>query len=123
MAAGENHYTRYEFNSLFDSGTVTIMQPDLSKTGGVTETLRIAMAAAQKLPMHLHTSMSGINTAAPIHVLAAIENRGYFEADVSRVRAPLSRWRRSWSAPVRRPAERSPRAPASNWRRAIAPGA
>ncbi|SOY63500.1 enolase C-terminal domain-like protein [Cupriavidus taiwanensis] len=42
------------------------------------------MAAAQKLPVHLHTAMTGLNMAASIHVLAAIENRGYFEADVSK---------------------------------------
>lgn len=84
FAAGENHYTRYEFDHLLDSGVVTIIQPDLSKTGGITETLRIAaMAAARKLPVHLHTSMTGINMAASVHVLAALENSGYFEADVS----------------------------------------
>jgi D-galactarolactone cycloisomerase len=62
-----------------------MIQPDLSKAGGISEVLRIAaMASAHKLPVHLHTSMTGINMAATVHVLAAIENGGYFEADVSR---------------------------------------
>jgi D-galactarolactone cycloisomerase len=85
LAAGENHYTRFEFNRLIEDGSVTILQPDLSKAGGITEGLRIAaMASAYKLPIHPHTSMTGLNMAATIHFLAAIENRGYFEADVSK---------------------------------------
>ncbi|MBC7803262.1 MAG: mandelate racemase/muconate lactonizing enzyme family protein [Candidatus Parcubacteria bacterium] len=85
LAAGENHYTRYEFNRVIEDGSITILQPDLSKTGGITETLRIAaMASAYKLPVHPHSSMTGLNQAASIHFLAAIDNGGYFEGDVSR---------------------------------------
>lgn len=85
LAAGENHYTRYEFNRLIDCGAITILQPDLSKTGGITEALRIAaFASAWKYPINPHTSMTGINMAATIHFLAAIDNAGYFEADLSK---------------------------------------
>lgn len=85
LAAGENHYTRFEFTRVIEDGSITILQPDLSKCGGVTETLRIAhLASAWKLPVHPHSSMTGINQAAAIHLLCAIDNGGYFEADVSR---------------------------------------
>lgn len=85
LAAGENHYTRFEFNRVIEDGSITILQPDLSKTGGITEALRIAaMASAYKLPIHPHSSMTGLNHAASIHFLAAIDNGGYFEADVSK---------------------------------------
>jgi D-galactarolactone cycloisomerase len=85
LAAGENHYTRYEFCRAIEDRVLGILQPDLSKTGGVTEGLRIAaMASAWKLPIHPHTSMTGLNMAATIHFLASIDNGGYFEADVSR---------------------------------------
>jgi L-alanine-DL-glutamate epimerase-like enolase superfamily enzyme len=85
LAAGENHYTRFEFTRLIDEGVVSILQPDLSKTGGVTEVMKIAaMASAHKLPVHPHTSMTGLNMAASIHVLAALDDPGYFEGDVSR---------------------------------------
>jgi len=85
LAAGENHYTRFEFNRVIEDGSITILQPDLSKTGGITEGLRIAaMASAYKLPIHPHTSMTGLNMAATIHFLAAIENGGYFEGDASK---------------------------------------
>ncbi|MFQ5896987.1 MAG: mandelate racemase/muconate lactonizing enzyme family protein [Candidatus Methylomirabilia bacterium] len=85
LAAGENHYTRFEFVRLVEDGVIRILQPDLSKTGGITEALRIAaMASAWKLPIHPHTSMTGLNMAASIHFLAAIDNSGYFEADASK---------------------------------------
>jgi L-alanine-DL-glutamate epimerase-like enolase superfamily enzyme len=85
LAAGENHYTRFEFNRVIEDGAITILQPDLSKTGGITEALRIAaLASAYKLPIHPHSSMTGLNHAASIHFLAAIDNGGYFEGDVSK---------------------------------------
>jgi D-galactarolactone cycloisomerase len=85
LAAGENHYTRFEFNRVIEDGAITILQPDLSKSGGITEALRIAaLASAWKLPIHPHSSMTGLNHAASIHFLAAIDNGGYFEGDVSR---------------------------------------
>ena len=85
LAAGENHYTRFEFDRLIEDGAVRILQPDLSKSGGITEGLRIAaLASAAKLPVHPHSSMTGLNHAATIHFLAAIDNGGYFEGDVSR---------------------------------------
>ncbi len=86
LAAGENHYTRFEFSRVIEDRVITILQPDLSKTGGITEGLRIAaLAGTWKLPIHPHTSMTGLNMAACIHFLAAIDNSGYFEADVSKV--------------------------------------
>jgi len=85
LAAGENHYTRFEFSRLIEDRVITILQPDLSKTGGVTEALRIAaLASTWKLTINPHTSMTGLNMAASIHLLAAIDNAGYFEADVSK---------------------------------------
>jgi L-alanine-DL-glutamate epimerase-like enolase superfamily enzyme len=85
LAAGENHYTRFEFNRVIEDGAITLLQPDLSKSGGITECLRIAaLASAWKLPVHPHSSMTGLNHAASIHFLAAIDNGGYFEGDVSK---------------------------------------
>jgi D-galactarolactone cycloisomerase len=84
LAAGENHYTRYEFTRVIEDGAITILQPDLSKTGGITEALRIAaMASGWKLQINPHTLLTGINMAASIHLLASIDNGGYFEADVA----------------------------------------
>lgn len=84
LAAGENHYTRYEFQRVIEDGAISILQPDLSKTGGLTEGLRIAaMGSAWKLPVNPHTSATGLNMAATLHFLASIDNGGYYEADAS----------------------------------------
>jgi D-galactarolactone cycloisomerase len=85
LAAGENHFTRFEFTRLIEDRAVSFLQPDLSKTGGVTETMRIAaMAYAWKLSFNPHTSATGINMAATINVLAAVDEPGYFEGDVAK---------------------------------------
>jgi L-alanine-DL-glutamate epimerase-like enolase superfamily enzyme len=85
LAVGENHFTRFEFAPLLEQGSVGIWQPDLSKCGGITELLRIAaIASAHKITIHPHSSMTGLNQAATIHVLCALDNAGYFEADISR---------------------------------------
>ena len=65
LAAGENHFTRFEFNRVIEDGAITILQPDLSKAGGITEMLRISAMVS-------------------VHFLAAIDNGGCFEGDVSR---------------------------------------
>lgn len=84
IAAGENHYTRYEFARLLEDQAVQAFQPDLSKTGGVTEAMRIAaMVSAWGYRVHPHSSATGINHAACVHMLAAVDNAGYFEACVS----------------------------------------
>lgn len=85
IAAGENHYTRWDFARLLEDKAVTIWQPDLSKTGGITEALRIAaMASAFGIALHPHCSATGLNHAATLHFLAALDNGGYFEACVSK---------------------------------------
>ncbi len=84
LAAGENHFTRYDFQTLIEDGHVRFMQPDLSKTGGITEALRIAaIASAVKLTINPHTSATALNMANSIQFLCAIDNPGYFEGDVT----------------------------------------
>jgi D-galactarolactone cycloisomerase len=84
LAAGENHFTRHDFQSLIEDGAVQFLQPDLSKTGGITESMRIAaLAGAVKMTVNPHTSATAINMAASIHFLSALDNPGYFEGDVT----------------------------------------
>ena len=84
IAAGENHFTRFDFAQLLEQGAVRVWQPDLSKSAGITECLRIAaIASAWRIPLNAHSSATGLNHAATLHFLAAIENAGYFEACVS----------------------------------------
>jgi len=84
LAAGENCYTRYEFQRVLDAGCVSVLQPDLSRCGGITEALRIAaLAAAAGLPVCTHGCHTGLNMAASVHFLASIGNARYFEGDGS----------------------------------------
>ncbi|OWT57490.1 mandelate racemase/muconate lactonizing enzyme family protein [Candidimonas nitroreducens] len=84
LAAGENHFMRFEFAQMLEARAVQVWQPDLSKTGGITEAIRIAaMASAFGIPINAHSSATGLNHAATLHFMAATENSGYFEACVS----------------------------------------
>jgi L-alanine-DL-glutamate epimerase-like enolase superfamily enzyme len=84
LAAGENHFTRHDFQTLIEDSAVQFLQPDLSKTGGITESMRIAaLASAAKLTVNPHTSATALNMAASIHFLGAVDNPGYFEGDVT----------------------------------------
>lgn len=84
LAAGENHYTRFDFERVLSDGAIRVWQPDLSKTGGLTEALRIArLAASAGIVIHPHTSVTGFNMAASLHFLSCIDNGGYYEADVT----------------------------------------
>jgi D-galactarolactone cycloisomerase len=85
LAAGENHYTRYEFAELIEDGAVSVLQPDASKVGGVTEMMRVAaLASVANLPICPHTSITGINMAATIHLIASMPTAHYFEADIAK---------------------------------------
>lgn len=82
LAAGENHYTRYEFGPLLE--WVGFAQPDLSKCGGITEAVKIAaLASCSQITVNPHTSASAINMATSIHFLCAVDAPGYFEADLT----------------------------------------
>jgi L-rhamnonate dehydratase len=55
LATGETHRGRHAFRELIARGGVDIVQPDISWTGGITETQKIyAMAEAAGLPTIVH---------------------------------------------------------------------
>jgi L-alanine-DL-glutamate epimerase-like enolase superfamily enzyme len=57
LAAGENHYGKWEFKDLMERRAVSFVQADVLKCGGVTEFLKIAaMADAHGLPVCPHFS-------------------------------------------------------------------
>src|SRR5690606_29725712 len=45
IAAGENHYGKWEFRELIEKRAVAFVQADVVKCGGVTEFLKIAAMA------------------------------------------------------------------------------
>jgi len=83
-AGGENLTGRHEFTALMDEGRVSIVQPDVTRSGGLTECRRIAGLADQRgLPCIPHAWSTGLIKAASMHLVAAIPNAIYLEYTLS----------------------------------------
>ncbi|KZN22586.1 D-galactonate dehydratase [Haladaptatus sp. R4] len=75
IATGERMYSRWDFKEVFESGTVDIIQPDLSHAGGITETKKIAsMAEAYDVALAPHCPLGPIALASCIQVDACSPN-------------------------------------------------
>jgi L-alanine-DL-glutamate epimerase-like enolase superfamily enzyme len=75
VAAGEEDTTVWGFRELVERGHVDVVQPDVTRCGGITELLRIAeYAADQGRPCVPHAWKSGIIKAASLHVNAVLPN-------------------------------------------------
>ena len=73
VAAGEQDATRWGFRELIDRAHVDVVQPDVTRCGGITETLRIAeLAHAHDVSTVPHAWKSGIIKAASLHVNAVL---------------------------------------------------
>lgn len=84
IAAGENHYLRYQARQLLETGAIDIIQSDPSKCGGITECKKIAdMASAFRRAFAPHNATSGVVAAACVHLLCAAQNALVYEADLS----------------------------------------
>jgi L-alanine-DL-glutamate epimerase-like enolase superfamily enzyme len=81
IAAGEEEETTLaDFERLIGQGHVEIVQPDVTRAGGISECLRIAdYARRQGRRCVLHAWSTGIIKAATLHVLAAMEEAEYME--------------------------------------------
>jgi L-rhamnonate dehydratase len=75
VAAGEQDVTMWGFRELIDRGHVDIVQPDVTRCGGITETLRIAELARDRgVKTVPHAWKSGIIKAASLHVNAVLSD-------------------------------------------------
>jgi L-rhamnonate dehydratase len=80
IAGGEEESTLLDFERLIDQGGVTVVQPDVTRAGGISECMRIAaMARARGKRCVLHDWSTGIIKAASLHVLAAMDEAEYLE--------------------------------------------
>jgi L-alanine-DL-glutamate epimerase-like enolase superfamily enzyme len=79
IAAGEQDSTRWGFRELIERGRVDVVQPDVTRAGGITETLRIAALARERgVATVPHAWKSGIIKAASLHVNAVLPD-GIFQ--------------------------------------------
>lgn len=75
IAAGENIYSRYGFRPFLEKQALSVIQPDMSKTGGLLETRKIAqMAEIYNVPMAPHGVASPLATMAYAHVCLTAPN-------------------------------------------------
>jgi L-alanine-DL-glutamate epimerase-like enolase superfamily enzyme len=82
LAAGENEFGLQGFRELIDAGAVDIVQPDCSRSGGITECRRIGLAAAERgLQVATHTWSDAVALVANMHLIASLPNGITVEVD------------------------------------------
>ena len=75
LATGERSYTRWGYRQFFEDRTLSIIQPDLCNTGGISETKKICdMAHVYDVGVQIHVCGGPIATAAALQVEAVIPN-------------------------------------------------
>ena len=80
IAAGEEEATLADFERLVTEGGVEIVQPDVTRAGGISECLKVADYARRAgCRCVLHAWSTGIIKAATLHVLAAMDEAEYME--------------------------------------------
>ena len=74
IAAGECEYLRFGFQTLLQSSSVDIIQPDICASGGLTEAKRIAaLASVYGVEVVPHTWGTGIAIAAAMHFVSNLD--------------------------------------------------
>jgi L-alanine-DL-glutamate epimerase-like enolase superfamily enzyme len=90
IAAGEQEATVWGFRQLLDEGKVDVVQPDLSRCGGLTIARTVAhMAAERNVAVCPHAWLSQILLAASLHYNAFLRDALFIEYSVAE--GPLSR--------------------------------
>jgi L-alanine-DL-glutamate epimerase-like enolase superfamily enzyme len=72
IAMGEQQHTRYDFKDILMKGAADILQPDVTKCGGLAEAKKIAVLAdAFGKYVTTHTTSVGVGLAAHLHYWAS----------------------------------------------------
>jgi len=75
IAAGENIHTRYGFRPFLEKQALSVIQPDMFKSGGFLETKKVAAAAeVYRIPVAPHGVPSPLGMHALVHLCATIPN-------------------------------------------------
>ncbi|MDH3305976.1 MAG: mandelate racemase/muconate lactonizing enzyme family protein [Acidimicrobiia bacterium] len=83
IAFGEENTTRHEFVEIFERRAADIVQPDVTRCGGLTEMARIAaLAEHYAVPCIPHAWSTGIVQAASLHVNAILKEPVFLEYSV-----------------------------------------
>jgi L-alanine-DL-glutamate epimerase-like enolase superfamily enzyme len=80
VAAGEQDSTRWGFRELIDRAHVDVVQPDVTRCGGITEFLRIGeLARESDVATVPHAWKSGVIKAASLHLNAVLPDGTFQE--------------------------------------------
>jgi D-galactarolactone cycloisomerase len=91
IASGENEATMLAFRQIIDAGAADIVQPSMTKVGGIAEMKKIAtLAAAANVTFVPHSFYFGPGLAATLHVVASTPGVPYVEMPPGRLAAPLT---------------------------------
>jgi galactonate dehydratase len=75
VATGERIHTRYDFRELFELQAADIIQPDITHSGGLLETKKLAAwADAYYMLVAPHNVGGPVSTAAALHLAASTPN-------------------------------------------------
>jgi len=75
VAGGENVYSSYSFKDIFARQLLDIVQPDVTKVGGISECKLICtMANTWGIPYAPHMFGNAVGQAASLHILASTPN-------------------------------------------------
>jgi len=98
IATGEDVYTKWGFRPILMKNAASILQPDCSHAGGITEVMRIAaMADAFDVQIAPHNPLSAIDLAAAVQVAACVPNFFALETSDRGIGHPKMRgWVDSW---------------------------
>ena len=84
IATGEEESGRLAFNRLMNETHIDIIQPDISRCGGLTEAKKIASTASDNNIMLVpHAFKTGILVAATIQFIAALPHTPFLEFSVT----------------------------------------
>jgi len=91
IACGENEATVFAFRHIIDADAADIVQPSLTKVGGISEMKKIAtLAAAANVTFVPHSFYFGPGLAATLHVVASTPGVPYVELPPGHLTAPLT---------------------------------
>jgi L-rhamnonate dehydratase len=80
IACGEEDATRWGFAQLMERSRVDVIQPDVTRAGGISECLLIAqLAELEGVAMVPHAWSTGIIKAATLHLIGAMPNATFLE--------------------------------------------
>ena len=84
FAAGEQQATSWDFDRLINEACIDVLQPDLSRCGGLTVATQVAMQArATRREIVTHSWLTDLLHAYSLHFLATLDDARWVEFNVA----------------------------------------